>query len=121
MTRLTKALMDGCSGLNRMYLAFEGLGLTCDQLQSSPLPFYGVVPEKQSVPFGRVTLPVIFRDVSNYHTKTLVFEVVDFFGPYHIILGRLCYVKFMAIPSDAYLKLKIPRPARVITVKAKTQ
>jgi hypothetical protein len=49
----------------------------------------------------------------------LAFEVVDFSGPYHIILGRPCYVKFMAIHSYTYLKLKIPRPARVITVGAK--
>jgi hypothetical protein len=31
ITRITKALMDGCSGLNLMYLeTFEGLGLTRD-------------------------------------------------------------------------------------------
>jgi hypothetical protein len=40
----------------------------------------------------------------------LAFEIVDFSGPYHIILGRPCYIKFMAIPSYAYLKLKIPGP-----------
>jgi hypothetical protein len=50
-----------------------------------------------------------------------MFEVVDFFGPYHVILGRPCYVKFMAIPSYTYLKLKIVGLVRVITVKAKTQ
>jgi hypothetical protein len=59
--------------------------------------------------------------VSNYRTETLAFEVVNFYGPYHIILGRPCYVKFMAIPSYTYLKIKIPRPAGVITVEAKTQ
>jgi hypothetical protein len=69
MTWLTKALMDGGSGLNLMYLdTFEGLGLTHDQLQSSPRPFYGVVPGKQSIPLGWVTLPDTFRDESNYHT-----------------------------------------------------
>jgi hypothetical protein len=26
--------------------------------------------------------------VSNYRTETLTFEVVDFSGPYHIILGQ---------------------------------
>jgi hypothetical protein len=47
MTRLTKALMNGGSGLNLMCLdTFEGLGLTQDQLQSSPHLFYGVVPGK---------------------------------------------------------------------------
>jgi hypothetical protein len=40
-TWLTKALMDGGSSTNLMYLdTFEGLGLTQDQLQSSPYPFY---------------------------------------------------------------------------------
>jgi hypothetical protein len=59
--------------------------------------------------------------VSNYHIETLAFEMVNFSGPYHIILGRLCYVKFMAISSYVYLKLKILRPTGVITVEAKTQ
>jgi hypothetical protein len=93
MTRLTKATMDGGIGLNLMYLdTFEGLGLTRDQLQSSPHPFYRVVLGKQSVPLGQVTLPVTFGDASTYHTETLTFEVVDFSGPYHVILGRSCYV-----------------------------
>jgi hypothetical protein len=57
-TWLTKALMDRGSGLNITYLnTFEGLGLTQDHLQSSPHPFYRVVPGKQSVPLGRQQLP----------------------------------------------------------------
>jgi hypothetical protein len=96
--------MDGGSGLNLMYLnTLHGLGLIHDQLQSSPHPFYGVVSDKQ------------------YRTETLTFEVVDFFGHYHIILGQPCYVKFMAITNYAYLKLKIPGLAGVIIVEAKTQ
>jgi hypothetical protein len=70
---------------------------------------------------GGVTLLVTIGDASNYLTETLTFEVVDFSGPYHIILGQTCYVKFMAIPSYTYLKLKIVGVVRVITVKAKTQ
>jgi hypothetical protein len=34
--------------------------------------------------------------------------------------GRPCYVKVMAIPSYAYLKLNIPEPMGVITVESKT-
>jgi hypothetical protein len=120
-TRLTKALMNGGSSLNLMYLdTFEGLGLTQDQLQSSPHPFYGVVLGKQSVPLRRVTLPVTFKDASNYRTETLVFEVVNFTRPYQVIMGQPCYVKFMVIPSYAYLKLKIPGPIGIITMEAKT-
>jgi hypothetical protein len=83
-------------------------------------PFYDVVLDKQSVPLGWVTLPVTFRDINYYHTETLVFEVVDFSGLYHVILGQPCYVKFMTIPSYAYLKLKISGPTGIITVEAKT-
>jgi hypothetical protein len=80
--------MDGGSGLNLMYLdTFDRLGLTRDQLQSSPHPFYGVVPGKQYVPLGWVSLLVTFEDASNYRTEMLVFEVVNFSGPYHVILG----------------------------------
>jgi hypothetical protein len=50
----------------------------------------------------------------------LAFEVVDFSRLYDVILGQPCYVKFMVIPSYAYLKLKILGPAGVITVEAKT-
>jgi hypothetical protein len=78
-----------------------------------------VVPSKQSIPFGWVTLSVTFGVVSNYCTETLTFVVVDFSRPYHVILGQMCYVQFMAIPSYTYLKLKIPIPTGVITVEAK--
>jgi hypothetical protein len=80
-----------------------------------------VVLGKQPIPLGRVTLLVTFRDSSNYHTEILAFEVVDFSGPYHVILGQPCYVKFMAIPSYAYRKLKITGHPWVITVEAKTK
>ena len=48
--------------------------------------------------------------------ETLTFEVVGFHGTYHAILGRPCYVKFMAIPNYTYLKLKMLGPHGVITV-----
>jgi hypothetical protein len=52
-TCLTKALKDGGSDLNLMYLdTFEGLGLTRYQLQSSQHPFYRVVLGKLSIPLG---------------------------------------------------------------------
>jgi hypothetical protein len=78
-----------------------------------------VVPSKQSVLLGWVTLRVTFGDVTNYLIETLTCEVVNFLGPYHIILGQPCYVKFMAVPSYAYVKLKIHEPTGVITVEAK--
>jgi hypothetical protein len=41
----------------------------------------------------------MFRDVRNFHTETLTFEVVGFSGTCHSILGRPAYTKFMAVPN----------------------
>jgi len=48
--------------------------------------------------------------------EVLTFEVVDFPGSYHAILGWPCYAKFMAVPNYTYLKLKMSGPNGVITV-----
>ena len=48
--------------------------------------------------------------------ETLTFKVVGFHRTYHAILGRPCYVKFMAVPNYSYLKLKMPGPWGVITI-----
>jgi hypothetical protein len=121
MTQLTKSLMDGGSVLNLMHLdTLKGLGLTQDQVKGSPHLFYRVVSGKQSSPLEQIALHVTFRGASNCHTETLAFKVVNFSGPYHVILGWPCYVWFMAIPSYTYLNLKILRPADIISVEAKT-
>ena len=68
------------------------------------------------MPLGQIDLPITFGDQFNYRTKTLTFEVVGFPGTFHAILGRPCYVKFMAVPNYTYLKMKMLGPNGVITV-----
>ena len=68
------------------------------------------------MPLGQIDLPVPFGDPSNYRMETLTFEVVRFPETYHTILGRPCYMKFMAVPNYTYLKLKIPGPGGIITI-----
>ena len=58
----------------------------------------------------------MFGDHTNFRSEVLAFEVVDFLGSYHAILGRPCYAKFMAVPNYTYLKLKMPGPNGVITI-----
>ena len=58
----------------------------------------------------------MFGDRANFRSEVLTFEVVDFLGSYHAILGRPCYTKFMAVPNYTNLKLKMPGPNGVITV-----
>ena len=79
------------------------------------------MPGKQAIPLGQIDLPITFRGPSNYRTETLTFEVVGFLETYHAILGRPCYMKFMAIPNYSYLKLKMPGPGGVITVSTSFQ
>jgi hypothetical protein len=92
--------MDGGSGLNLMFLdTFEGLGLTWDHLQSGPHPSFGVLTGKQYVPPRRVTLLVTFRGMRHYHTEMPTFELVNFFGPCHLILGCPCYHQVHGYPQ----------------------
>jgi hypothetical protein len=108
MKRLTKLLMDGGSSLYIMYaetLDAMGIDRTCIRLTGGPLQ--GIVLGKQAKPLRQIDLPITFRYLSNFRTKTLTFEVVGFHGTYHAILGRPCYAKFMAILNYTYLKLKM--------------
>ena len=44
----------------------------------------------------------MFGDRANFRLEVLTFEVVDFLGSYHAILGRTYYAKFMAIPNYTF-------------------
>ena len=70
----------------------------------------------QAYPLGQIDLPITFGNQANFCSEVLTFEVVDFLGSYHAILGRPCYAKFMVIPNYTYLKLKMLGPNGVITV-----
>ncbi|XP_066347817.1 uncharacterized protein [Miscanthus floridulus] len=70
----------------------------------------------QVYPLTQIDLPVTFGNRANFRSEVLTFEVVDFPGSYHTILGQPCYAKFMAIPNYTYLKLKMSGPNDVITV-----
>ena len=70
----------------------------------------------KAYPVGNIDLPITFGSKANFRTETLMFEVVDWKGAYHAILGRPAYVKFMAVPNYTYLKLKLPGPNGVITM-----
>ena len=58
----------------------------------------------------------MFGDRANFCSEVLTFEVVDFPGSYHTILGWPCYAKFMVVPNYTYLKLKMLGPNGVITM-----
>ena len=109
--------MDGGSSLNILYIDTLGaMGIPRACLRASLFPFYGILPGIKAYPLGNLDLPVTFGSRTNYHTETLTFEVVDWKGAYHAILGRPAYAKFMVVPNYTYLKLKLPGLNGVITV-----
>ena len=97
---LTKVLMDSGSGLNIMYVeTLDAMGIDRAHIWPTGVPFHGIVLGKHAMPLEQIDLPIIFGDPTNYRMETLTFEVVGFYRTYHAILGRPCYVKFMAIPN----------------------
>jgi hypothetical protein len=109
--------MDGGSGINMLYAStLDDMGIPLSALRPSTAPFHGVVPKMEALPIVQIDLPVMFGNMRNFRTKTLIFEVVGFSGTYHVILRRLAYAKFMVMPNYTYLKLKIPGPKGIITV-----
>ena len=60
----------------------------------------------------------MFGDRANFCSEVLTFEVVDFLGSYHAILGPPCYARFMAIPNYTYLKLKMLGLNDIITMSS---
>ncbi|XP_066324000.1 uncharacterized protein [Miscanthus floridulus] len=81
-------------------------------------PFHRVIPGAQAYPLGQINLPIMFSSQTNFCLEVLTFEVMDFLGSYHAILGRPCYTKFMAIPNYTYLKLKMLGPNVIITLSS---
>jgi hypothetical protein len=115
--RLSKVLMDGGSSLNIIYAeTLELLGVDRSEIRAGAAPFHGIAPRKRILPLGQIDLPVCFRTPSNFRKETLTFEVVGFRGTYHVVLGRPCYARFMAVPNYTYLKLKMSGPNGIITV-----
>lgn len=115
---LKKVLMDGGSSINILYWeTFLRMRLKGSQLQKTSTVFHGIVPGKSATPLGKITLEVAFGESrENFRSEMLDFEVVDFHSPYHALLGRPAYARFMVRPCYVYLQMKIPGPKGIITV-----
>ena len=116
---LRKVLVDGGSALNLLFAgALKELGLGITDLTPLDSSFWGVVPGRASRPLGEITLPVQFGTATNYIVEHINFYVADFDTAYHAILGCPALTKFMAVPHYAYLVLKMPSPAGVLSLWA---
>ena len=92
--------MDGGSGLNILYIdTLNAMRIPRSELRLVGSPFHGVISGAQAYPLEQIDLPAMFGSQANFRSDVLTFEVVDFPGSYHAILGRPCYARFMAIPN----------------------
>jgi hypothetical protein len=78
--------------------------------------FLGVGPDS-IIPRGSMSLPVIFRTPENYHTESIVFNVVEVNLPFNAILDMPALYQLMAIARYGYLVLKMPLPRGIIKVQ----
>ncbi|XP_066323969.1 uncharacterized protein [Miscanthus floridulus] len=114
---LTKVLMDEDSDRNILYIdTLDAMHIPWSELCSVSSPFHGMILGVQAYPLRQIDLPLMFGDRANFCSEVQAFEVVDFLGSYHAILGWPYYAKFMAIPNYTYLKLKMLGPNSVITI-----
>src|SRR4051812_13381786 len=65
---------------------------------------------------GQVRVDVIFGTRENCRVESILFEVMDFVIPYHLLLGRPAIHKFMASTHISYLMMKMPGPNGFITI-----
>jgi hypothetical protein len=109
--------MDGGSGLNILYVdTVDTMCIPWSEPCPMSSPFHNMILGVQAYPLRQINLPITFGDRANFRSEVPTFNVVDFLGSYHAILGRPCYAKFMAVPNYTYLKLKMPGPNGIITV-----
>ena len=114
---LPKTLMDGGSSINILYIdTFRRLKLPTSIIEPTGTTFHGIVPGRKAYPIGKVALPVTFGTPENYRTERIYFELVDHRSPYHCVIGRQAFAKFMAAPHYAYNMMKMPGPNGIITI-----
>src|SRR3954470_12032397 len=114
---MSRVFMDGGSGINIIFTrTLDDMLIQNNSIKSSCTTFLRIVPGKAVYPLGKISLEVVFGSATNFRKETLDFEVVDWKYQYHAILGRPAFVRFMAVPHYAYLKLKMPGPRGIITV-----
>jgi hypothetical protein len=59
---------------------------------------------------GYISLPVTFGMAENFHTESVLFDVVEVSLPFNAILGRSALYQFMAVVHYGYLVLKMQSP-----------
>ena len=86
------------------------------RIERSNTTFRGILPSREVLCTGKITLDVVFGTLDNYRSEEVTFQVAPFGSGYHALLGREAFTIFQAIPHYGYMKLKMPRPNGIITL-----
>jgi hypothetical protein len=114
--KLHHVLIDGGAGLNVIsHAVFKQLQIPGSRLGPSR-PFSKVGPQPV-YSLGSITLPITFGIEENFRTENVQFDVAEVNLPFNAIIGRPALYRFMDIAHYGYLVLKMPSPARVLTVR----
>src|ERR1043165_8145895 len=114
---MDRIFMDGGSSRNIIFVStLHKMRVPRSVWKKSRTVLNGVVPGETSTSLGSIELEVVFSIRRNFAKHVLDFEVLDWPSEYHAILGRPAFAQFMAVPHYAYLKLKMPGSAGVLTI-----
>jgi hypothetical protein len=113
--KLYHILIDGGTTLNLISLAaFKKLQIAMLKLQPSrPFSKVGLVPV---IPRGCISLLVTFRTPENFHTESVLLDVVEVSLPFNAILGRPAMYQFMIVAHYGYLVLKMSSPNGILKI-----
>jgi hypothetical protein len=118
MYDVDRIFIDAGSGINLIYAkTLWAMHISLEFLKPTDCSFHGIVPGSANYPLGRIALNVCFGNRQNYRREKLDFKVMDWPSQYHMILRRLAFLRFMAVPHYTYLVLKMPGPKGIIIVK----
>jgi hypothetical protein len=69
------------------------------------------------MPRGCISLPVTFGASENFHTKSVLFDIMEVNLPFNAIQGRPALYQFMTVAHYRYLVLKMLSPNGVLKVR----
>ena len=119
---LTRVLMDGGSSLNLIYQdTVHKMGIDPSRISQSSTTFKGVIPGVKARCSGSLALEVVFGSPDNFRSEELIFDIAPFRSGYHALLERAAFARFNAVLHYAYLKLKMPGPRGVISIRGNTK
>ena len=117
---LTRVLTDGGSSLNLIYQdTVRKMGIDPTRICQSTTTFKGVIPGPEARCTGSLVLEVVFGSPDNLRSEKLTFNIAPFRSGYQALFGRTAFAHFKAIPHYASLKLKMPGPRGIISLKGK--